>query len=62
MIGPAVRLGWSLAWRPVAVARRGAGVAAELLRIGTDGRGEPQTRGRRAVRAAADGLVDDAAL
>ena len=62
MIGTGVRLAAALALRPVAVARRGAQVATELLRIGTDGRGAPLARGRRAVRAAADGLVDDAGL
>lgn len=62
MIGPAVRLGVAMALRPLAVARRGAGAATDVLRIGVDGRGAPLGRAQRALHDAAAGLVDDAGL
>jgi polyhydroxyalkanoate synthase len=60
--GPAVRLGAALALRPLAVARRGAGAATDVLRIAVDGRGAPLGRAQRALHDAAAGLVDDAGL
>src|SRR6185369_4547586 len=64
-LAPALRLAADLARRPLAAAGRGADLAVELLGIGL-GPGSPVRerldRARLATRAAADDLLDGAAL